>query len=116
MARTALTASQISITGLDVKTATNGTAGDASNGNVVAGNNGLTLFVIVANTHGSTSYTATFVTTATVGNRSYAVGDEAQTLIAGAVKAFGPFPLAEFGTSLQIDVENASLKFQAVYI
>ena len=116
MARTALTPARVSITGLDVKTATNGTAGDTSNGNVVAGNDGTTLVVIVANTSGDTAYDVTFVTTATVGNRGYAVGDEVIELAAGAVKAFGPFPLAEFGTSLQINVENAALKLQALYL
>lgn len=117
MARTALTPARISIAGLDVDTTNNGTAGDAVNGNVVEDiNNGTTLFVIVANTSVDTAYDVTFVTTATVGNQAYTVEDEVIEVAFGDVKAFGPFPLAEFGTSLQIDVENAALLLQAVYI
>src|SRR5690349_10643695 len=102
MARTELTVGRVSITGLDVKTASNGPAGDVANGNVVAGNDGRTLLVIVANTSADTAYNVTFVTTATLGNRSYAVADEVISVPFGAVRAYGPFPIAEFGTSLQI--------------
>ena len=116
MARTPIPAARVSRSGLDLKTATNGQAGDVANGNVVEGNDGLHLVVVVANTHGSTSYGATFITTATVGEDALAVPDVTKTLAAGEVKAYGPWPLAEYGKSLQIDPENAALKFQAVYI
>lgn len=114
MARAALTPTRVSLTGVSVKTASDGTAGDVANGHVVAGNDGLTLAVIVANTSADTNYDVTFVTPATVGGR--AVGDEVIEVAFGAVKAFGPFPLAEFGKSLQIDVENTALKLRAIYI
>lgn len=116
MARAALTAAQVAITGLDVKTASNGTTGDTVNGHVVATNDGANVIVIAANTSADTNYNLTFVTTATLGNRSYAVADEVISLAFGAVKAFGPFPIAEFGTSLQIDVQNAAIKLQAVRV
>lgn len=116
MARAALTAAQVSITGLDVKTASNGSAGDVANGHVVAGNDGANVIVIAANTSADTAYDLTFVTTATLGNRSYAVADEVIELAFGTVKAFGPFPIAEFGTSIQVDVENTAIKLQAVRV
>lgn len=114
MPRTAITAVRITTSGI-TPSATDGTAGDVTNGNVVAGNNGTTLFVAVANT-GASTYTCTFVTTATVGNAAYAVADKIESLTAGEKKWFGPFPLAEFGNSLQIDVQNAAVKLQPFYI
>lgn len=116
MARTALTLGRVSISGLDVDVATNGTAGDVANGNVVNNNDGARVFVIVANTSADTEYDVTFVTTATLGQQAYAVEDEVIAVPFGECNAYGPFPQAEFGTSLQIDVENAALKLKAVRI
>ena len=116
MARTALTVAGVSLAGLDVKVASNGTAGDVANGNVVAGNDGSRLFVIVANTSVDTAYDVTFVTPGTVGAQAHTIEDEVIEVAFGDVKAYGPFPLAEYTSELQIDVENAALKLKAVRI
>lgn len=116
MPRTSVNPTRITLAGVTIDPAGAGTAVDVANGNVVPGNTGSTLFVAVANTHATTPYACTFVTTATVGNSARAVADEVKNLAALEKKVYGPFPLAEFGRALQIDAENAAVKFQPFYI
>lgn len=110
MARTSVPTVQITLGGI-TPSATDGTAGDVANGNVVTGNDGERLFVAVANT-GAAPYTCTFATPGTVGQGAYAIADEVKTLAAGEKKWYGPFPLAEFSNQLQIDVQNVAVKLQ----
>lgn len=116
MARTALTVSKVSLAGLDVDVAANGTAGDVANGNVVEGNDGERVFVIVANTSADTAYDVTFVTPGTVGAQAHTIEDEVIEVAFGDVNAYGPFPLSEYTKDLQINVENAALKLKAIKI
>lgn len=115
MPRTAITATRINLDGVTIDPA-NGTAGDVANGNSVAGNNGLTLFVAAANTSADTAYDVTFVTPGTVGSDALAIADKVEELAFGTKKAFGPFPLDVYGTTLQIDVEHAAIKLSPFYI
>jgi len=114
MARTAITATKITLTGI-VPSPTDGVAGDATNGNYVADNNGTTLFIAAKNSGGS-PYTLTFVTPGTSGQGAYAVADEVKTLAAGDVKWYGPFPQSDFTNQLQMDVQNVAIKLQAFYL
>lgn len=110
MARTPIPTVQITLDGIS-PSVTDGTAGDVTNGNDVAGNDGRTLFVAVANT-GASPYTVTFVTPGAVGAEQYAIADKVESLAAGAKAWFGPFPTAEFTNQLLVDVENVGVKLK----
>ncbi len=117
MARTAITVTPITLAGSGtLMSASDGTAGDVSNGNVVNGNNGTSVFVKVSNTSVDTAYNVTFVTPGTVGADALAVADKVVSMAFGAKRLFGPFPLAEYTKSIQINVENAALKLEAFTI
>jgi hypothetical protein len=115
MARTALTPTKITLTGIS-PSGSDGVAADVSNGNYADGNNGSTLFVVAKNTSVDTEYDLTFVTPGTHGQGAYAVADEVKTIAFGVTKWYGPFPLSDFTTQLQIDAENAAIKLQVFYI
>lgn len=114
MARTAITATKITLAGI-VPSPTDGVAADVANGNYVDGNNGTTMFIAAKNT-GASTYTLTFVTPGTSGQGAYTISDEVKSMAAGDVKWYGPFPLADFTNTLQIDAQNAAIKLQAFYI
>lgn len=114
MARTALTPVKITLTGI-TPSGTDGVAADVANGNYVAGNNGTTMFVAAKNT-GASPFTLTFVTPGTSGQGAYTISDEVKTLAASDVKWYGPFPLSDFTSQLQIDAQDAAIKLQVFYI
>lgn len=117
MARAVLTPAQITLSGTGtLMSASDGTAGDTVNGHVINNNDGSRVFVKVANTSVDTAYTVTFVTPGTVGADALAVADKVVSVAFGAKRLFGPFPLAEYTKSVQIDVQNAALKLEAFTI
>lgn len=115
MARTALTPVKITLAGIS-PSGSDGVAGDAANGNYCDGNNGSTMFVAAKNTSVDTAYTLTFVTPGTAGQGGYAIIDEIKTIAFGVTKWYGPFPLSDFTSQLQMDVQNAAIKLQVFYI
>lgn len=117
MARAALTANRIVLSGSGLlMSASDGTTGDATNGHVIANNDGKTVFVKVANTSVDTAYNVTFVTPGTVGADALAVADKVVSVAFGAKRLFGPFPLDQYTKNIQIDVQNAALKLEAFTI
>ena len=87
------------------------TTGDPVNNHSVA-NSGKTK-VHVHNTNGaSTARTVTFRIYSTVDGQT--VTSRTKAIPAGETHVFGPFPTADYGTTLLIDVDNAELKLRAV--
>lgn len=115
MALTVINKTLINIDGIS-PSASDGVAGDVANGNVVNGNNGRTVFVVVANTSEDTAYDVTFVTPGTVGSEGFPIGDKIEEIAFGAKKWFGPFPVELYGDAIHITVEDAELKLQAFYL
>lgn len=115
MARASLGVTNITLDGA-TPPATNGTTGDPIEGHVVNRNNGVTTFVVVTNTSASVEYDVTFLTPGTIGQERHAIADKVEPMALSTQKWFGPFPVAVYGESLQIDVENAALKLMAFSI
>lgn len=113
MARTAIVPVRIT---LDGAAPAEPVDGDAVNGHVVLGNDGERVFVLVENTSGEDDHEVTFVTPGTVGAEQYEIADKVEEIPAEASRWFGPFPLAVFTSSLQIDVANAALKLSVYRI
>jgi hypothetical protein len=111
VARTALTATQATRDGTTLPAAT---AGDATNGNSVA-NDGR-IILIAKNTNGaSTARTLTFQTArAVVDNLTKPTRQE--SIPAGETQVFGPFPVADYGTTLAFDVSNAEVTINVVRV
>lgn len=82
--------------------------GDTANGHSIVndGNTG----VVVTNT-GSTSHTVTINLFRTVDGQ--AVTPRIVSISAGETRAFGPFSTADYGNSLQIDVNHAEITLRA---
>ncbi|MCR8576476.1 hypothetical protein [Streptomyces sp. Isolate_219] len=108
MARTVLTATQFTRDGATLPA---GVAGDAVNGNSLT-NEGAT-GIIVENT-GATTRNVTFHVFTTVDG--LAVTPRTESIPAGAVQGFGPFPVSTYSASLLIDVDNAELTLSAVRV
>jgi hypothetical protein len=110
MPRTTLTAVQASRAGTTLPTAT---AGDAVNGNQI--NNDGRVVLIVKNTNAATTArTITFATTVKVDGLTAPTRSE--TIPAGETQAFGLFPPNDYGTVLQINVDNAELTISAIHV
>jgi hypothetical protein len=86
------------------------TTGDATNGHVCT-NDGKVL--ILAHNTGASSRTITFITPGTVDGQ--AVADRTATVATDVSKVFGPFPTADYGASLAIDVSHAELHLVAIH-
>lgn len=110
MARTAIPVVNIDRSGVIVNgTGVSEVTGDAANDHSVV-NDGNT-FVQVRNVNAS-PVNCTFVTQQVIDGQ--AVADRVESVPATAGKIYGPFPVSIYGTSLEIDVTDANLRFIAL--
>lgn len=87
--------------------------GDATNHHETA-NDGR-VFLLVRNSNGaSTARTVTILVPGTVDGQD--VGDRAISIAAAASRYIGPFPKAVYGSTVQVNVDNAELKLTAYHI
>lgn len=108
MARGAVPVTGISRSGVELPIET---TGDATNNHSVV-NDGKTL-LLARNTNGaSTDRTVTVHVTRTVDGQ--AVASRSYPVAAGKTKALGPFPPADYGDTLLVDVDNAELMLRAI--
>lgn len=85
------------------------TAGDAVN-NMTIANSGREK--ILAKNTGAGARTVTLKFNRTVQGQT--VADLVKSIPAGAEWLFGPFPVEDFGTAMQINVEHAEVTFRAI--
>lgn len=107
MARTALAVSAFTRTGTVLPLAT---AGDTVNGHSMV-NDGRT-GLIVSNVGTTVSRSVTFTIARTVDGQTVAPRVEAVAF--GTAQAIGPFPVADYGSTLLFAADNAELTFRAV--
>ncbi|MFJ9900263.1 hypothetical protein ACIQPR_43735 [Streptomyces sp. NPDC091280] len=82
------------------------------NNHTVANNGRVVL--LVQNTGSTSSRTVTFRLARTVDG--FSVTPRTATVATGTTKAFGPFDPNDYGNDLQVDVDNAELKIQAIRV
>ncbi|GAB7187168.1 hypothetical protein ATKI12_6999 [Kitasatospora sp. Ki12] len=87
------------------------TAGDPTNGHTVA-NDGRTL-LIVENTGSTVARTLTLQMSKSVDGLPL-TGSRTVSVATGATRLLGPYPTADYGPALLVDVDNAELKIRAV--
>lgn len=107
MARTAIAVTQSVRAGATLPAAA---AGDTVNGNTVP-NNGRVI-LLVENTGATTAHDITFAIAEKVDG--LVAGPRVESVAIGETQAFGPFPPADYGSSLLVDVANAELTIQAI--
>ncbi|MER7930497.1 hypothetical protein ABTY96_46565 [Streptomyces sp. NPDC096057] len=106
MARTAISVTQITRAGVAAGTEA---AGDPTNNHVVP-NNGKTILQ-VRNSGSTVARTVTFRLPGVVDGQ--AVTPRAVSIPISSTRWFGPFPTGDYGSQLQVDVDNAELKLTA---
>ncbi|MDT7847210.1 hypothetical protein [Streptomyces justiciae] len=106
MPRVAVPVTQINRAGVAPGTETNG---DATNNHTVA-NNGR-MFLEVRNSSSTVARTVTFRFPTVVDGQ--AVTPRAVSIPISSTRRFGPFPTGDYGSQLQVDVDNAELKLTA---
>jgi hypothetical protein len=106
MARTAVPVTQITRAGVAAPAETNG---DPTNNHVIP-NNGK-MFLEVRNSGSTVARTVTFRFPGAVDGQ--AVTPRAVSIPTSATRKFGPFPTGDYGSQLQVDVDNAELKLLA---
>lgn len=89
----------------------NPTTGDATNNHSVV--NSSSTVLLVKNT-GASAHTVSFHLDRTVDG--FTPAPRAESVAAGVTQVFGPFPVADYGPILQVDVDNAELTLQAIRI
>lgn len=110
MARVAVPVTVVSRTGVAPAAETNG---DPVNNHTVA-NDGRTI-LLVRNANGAaTDYDLTVHLQGSVDGQT--IDPKVYTIAAGASRYIGPWPTTRYGTSMQVDVENAELKLSAYRI
>lgn len=110
MARSTLTVTTITKTGVATPAETNG---DATNNHLLP-NDGRT-FLLVRNANGaSTARTLTVRLQGSVDGQ--AITPKTYSIPAAASRYIGPFDTSRYGTSTQIDVDNAELKLTALRV
>ncbi|MGW2170400.1 hypothetical protein ACWC1C_07690 [Streptomyces sp. NPDC001705] len=107
MPRTPVPLTVVTRNGVAPPTETNG---DPTNNHVI-GNNGKML-VLVRNAGSSTARTVTLRVRNTIDGQS--VTPRTVSVPQSASRYMGPFPIDQYGTQLQIDVDNAELKLTAL--
>lgn len=86
------------------------TNGDATNNHTVA-NDGKT-FLLVRNANASS--TARTLTVRLAGGRDgQSITPRTYSIAAGASRYLGPWPVSDYGSTMQVDVDNAELKLSA---
>ncbi|MEU2724064.1 hypothetical protein [Streptomyces smyrnaeus] len=108
MPRTTLTATQAVRAGVVLPAAV---AGDAVNGNAIQ-NDGRT--VLLVNNTGVSSHDITFHTTRSIDG--LAAPTRVEAIPASETQVIGPFPPADYGSTLNIDVADAELTIQAIRV
>lgn len=109
MARTNISAVTVTRTGVVVPAAV---AGDVANGNTTANDGHVIL--LVQNTDGAAAHNFTVYTARTVDGLT---GPSRQTSVAlSTTMAFGQYSPGDYGSALNYNVDNASLKIQALEI
>ncbi|MFJ2515603.1 hypothetical protein ACIPEL_36300 [Streptomyces griseoviridis] len=106
MARTAVPVTQITRTGVAPGTEV---SGDATNQHVIA-NNGRMLLQ-VRNSGSTVARTVTFRLPGLTDGQ--AITPRTVSIPTSATRWFGPFPTGDYGSQLQVDVDNAELKLTA---
>jgi len=109
MARVAVPVTVPSRSGVALPAAT---TGDPVNFHTVS-NDGKT-YVLVENTGATVSRTVTFRLSRTVDGLS--VTPRAETVAIGETQIFGPFPVHDYGATMNVDVDNAELKLRVVRV
>jgi hypothetical protein len=113
MARTEVPVTQITLAGVEDPAAT---AGNASEGNFVAGNDGRT-FLTVENADASNTHKVTVITPATAGGMP--IEDDIITVGKSSKVKIGPYPPQVFNQSngqLYVNVDSAELKIRAFHL
>ncbi|MEV0470729.1 hypothetical protein [Streptomyces prunicolor] len=109
MARVAIPVTTSDRAGVTVPAAT---TGDATNNHSVV-NSGSTV-LLVKNTGATTARTVSFHLDRTVDG--FTPAPRAESIPFGVTQVFGPFPVADYGPILMVDVDNAELTVQALRI
>lgn len=113
MAPTALTPTRIVLDGVTPATEA---AVDAVNGNVINNNDGRSIWVEITSTHATNTITVEFDTPNTVGGQELAVAQDSHTIAAnGAKKRYGPFPVAVYGSSINMTWSGSGTATIAAY-
>lgn len=113
MARVEVPVTQVTLAGVEDPAAT---AGNASEGNFVASNDGH-IFLVVENADAAATHKVTVVTPGTSGGM--AIEDDAITVGKSAKVKIGPFPVQTFNQSngqIYVNVDSAELKLRAFRI
>ena len=88
------------------------TVGDSTNNHSVA-NDGKT-YVLVENTGSTVSRVVTFKVARTIDG--LAVASRAESVAIGETQVFGPFDANDYGSTMNVDVDNAELKLRAIRV
>lgn len=105
MAATPLTPQRVKLAGL---TPTDQGAFDAANGMVINNNDGRSIWVEVTSTHASNPIDLIFDTPNTVGKQALAIAQDSRTIPAnGAKRKIGPFPVEDYGSSINMTVSGS---------
>lgn len=108
MARTELSHKEFTRAGVTI---TADTAADTSNGNVTVNDGEV---VVVAENTGTTSATLTTVIPGSLDGIDHP--DRQEDLAAGALEAFGPYPVSVYGRSLGIDASATAVNLSVYHL
>jgi hypothetical protein len=110
MPRVAVNNADVSRAGVTLPTET---IGDATNNHVI--NNDGNVIIVAHNTNASsTARTLTIHLPGAVDGQS--ITPRAYSIAAGVTKVFGTYPPGQYGTVMQVDVDNAELKMYTLRI
>lgn len=109
MARSAITVTQAVRAGATLPAAT---VGDPVNQHTVANNGRVVL--LVENTGATVARSVTFALSEKVDGLT--AGPRVESVPIGETQVFGPFPPAEYGSSLLVDVDDAELTLLAICV
>lgn len=87
------------------------TVGDPTNGHTIA-NDGRTL-LLVENTGSTVARVVTLQMSRAVDGLTL-TGSRTVSVATGVTRLLGPYPTADYGTALLVDVDNAELKIRAI--
>lgn len=110
MPRVAVNGADVSRAGVTLPTETNG---DATNNHFI--NNDGNVILVARNANGAAvARTLTILLPGAVDGQS--ITPKTHSIAAGASKVFGPYPTGSYGTTMQVNVDNAELKLYTLRI
>lgn len=110
MPRVAVPVSAVTSAGIAMPAETNG---DATNNHTIP-NDGRTILIVRNANASSTARTLTIVITGAI--EGFSPTPRTYSIAAGASRVIGPFSTTAYGTSMQVNVDNAELKLTALQL